>query len=303
MYFGGLEEGRVVGSLTMILRTVGCRWNRCTMCGFTADSAPAGAEDIIAQFMSAMAERQPDDKVVKIYTSGSFLDPEEMPVLARDSILQSLKGSGVERLVIESRPEHVTTERVASCMSAIPTEIGIGLESADDVVRERIINKGFTFEDFRRAAKIAHDGGARVKAYLLLKPPGLSEAEGIKDAISSAIAASKHADVLSLNLCNVQRWTPLEGIWQKGGYRPPWLWSAVEVLRASPSPIICDPLASGQSRGPHNCGECDGEVSAAIRKHSLTQDASVFNALTCRCIDVWRKVLDHEKRSFGTPLV
>ena len=49
-----LLDGRPVESLTMILRTVGCRWNRCTMCGYAGEGAPASAHDLIAQFECAM---------------------------------------------------------------------------------------------------------------------------------------------------------------------------------------------------------------------------------------------------------
>ena len=62
----------------MILRTVGCRWNRCTMCGYAGEGAPASADDLIIQFESAMEKCSPEVSVVKIYTSGSFLDSEEI---------------------------------------------------------------------------------------------------------------------------------------------------------------------------------------------------------------------------------
>ncbi|NTV27615.1 MAG: TIGR01210 family radical SAM protein, partial [Methanothrix sp.] len=34
-----LMDGSIAESLTMILRTVGCRWNRCTMCGYAGEGA------------------------------------------------------------------------------------------------------------------------------------------------------------------------------------------------------------------------------------------------------------------------
>ena len=58
--------------------------------------------------------------MVKIYTSGSFLDPDEMPLEARDEILKRLEALGIARLVIESRPEYVTASdgRGLSLMSS-----------------------------------------------------------------------------------------------------------------------------------------------------------------------------------------
>ena len=146
-----LLEGRPAESLTMILRTVGCRWNRCTMCGYASEGAPATAEDLLTQFDNARQRLSPDVKIMKIYTSGSFLDPREVPYPARDRILDLLKSAGIERLVIESRPEHINSERVEACLSRVETEFAIGLETSNDLIRQEIICKGFTFQDFRSA--------------------------------------------------------------------------------------------------------------------------------------------------------
>lgn len=297
-----LLDGRTVESLTVILRTVGCRWNRCTMCGYASEGAPATSEELLIQLSSAMQRLSPDVKVMKVYTSGSFLDPREVPEPVRDKVLHSLKSAGIERFVIESRPEHVTPERVLACLKVMETEFAIGLETSNDLIRQEIICKGFTFQDFALASKTVHELGGRVKAYLLLKPPLLSEGEALRDAISSARAARKYADVLSLNLCNVQRGTHVERLWERGEYRPPWLWSAVEVLRSVEGPIICDPVGAGTRRGPHNCGKCDASIAEAIREHALTQDTSVFKGLDCECKRAWQKVLELEECSFGSPL-
>jgi radical SAM enzyme (TIGR01210 family) len=298
-----LLNGQPVKSLTIILRTVGCRWNRCTMCGYASEGAPATAEDLMVQFNAAMKKLSGDDRVVKIYTSGSFLDPLEMPEEARAKILEDLQSRGIEKLVIESRPEYITQNRIEECLSSIKTEFAIGLETANDLIRQKIIRKGFAFQEFIDAAMTVHDMGGKVKAYLLLKPPFLSEGAAIRDAIISAKAARQHADILSLNLCNIQRGTVVERLWEHGEYRPPWLWSAVEVLKNVSYPIICDPVGAGARRGPHNCGECDAAIAKAIRSHDLTQDPGIFDDLDCNCKVAWQKIVELEEQTFGTPLV
>jgi radical SAM enzyme (TIGR01210 family) len=297
-----LLGNRPVPSLTVILRTSGCRWNRCTICGFASEGAPATSEDLMNQFHQAMQRLQPGDGIVKIYTSGSFLDPREVPEAAREGMLEMIRGAGIRRLIIESRPEHINGKLVKECTSKVETEFAIGLETANDLIREEIIQKGFTFQDFVSASKTVHLNGGRVKAYLLLKPPLLHEGEAIEDAVSSAEAARRHADVISLNLCNVQRGTVVERLWERGEYRPPWLWSAVEVLQRVEGPIICDPVGAGARRGPHNCGRCDSAVAEAIRRHALIQDQGPFDSLDCGCRAAWRKVVELEERAFGAPL-
>ncbi|HOC66737.1 MAG TPA: TIGR01210 family radical SAM protein, partial [Methanothrix soehngenii] len=146
-----LVDGRPAQALTMILRTVGCRWNRCTMCGYAGEGAPASADDLIIQFESAMEKCSPEVTVVKIYTSGSFLDSEEMPAGARIEILRRLENAGIEKLIIETRPEYVNPDAVEECLSHLQTEFAMGLESANDLIREHLIRKGFLFQDFVRA--------------------------------------------------------------------------------------------------------------------------------------------------------
>jgi archaeosine synthase beta-subunit len=298
-----LLDGREAAALTMILRTVGCRWNRCTMCGYASEGAPATAEDLVAQFENAMQRSSPDVHVVKIYTSGSFLDPQEMPLAARDVVLRRLEAAGIKRLVIETRPEYITAERIEKCLSHLQTEFAIGLETSNDLIREQVIRKGFSFQDFVAASEAVHRQGGRVKAYLLLKPPLLSEGEAMRDAIASARAARNHADILSLNLCNIQRNTTVERMWERGEFRPPWLWSALEVLKSVPGPMVCDPVGAGTRRGPHNCGQCDAAIAEAIRAHALSQDVSAFDRLDCNCKQTWQDLMELEVRSFGTPLV
>lgn len=297
-----LVDGRQAESLTMILRTVGCRWNRCTMCGYAGEGAPASAQDLVAQFEWALGRSAPEVSVVKIYTSGSFLDPDEMPVEARDEILRRLEALGIARLVIETRPEFVTSRTVESCLSHIPTEFAIGLETASDLIRDRIIRKGFSFQDFVSASEAVYLQGGSVKAYLLLKPPLLTEGQAMRDAIASAKIARGYANVISLNLCNVQRNTVVERMWEKGEFRPPWLWSALEVIKSVPGPIVCDPVGAGTRRGPHNCGQCDDAIANAIRVHALSQDVGPLNGLDCQCKSTWQELMDLEEDSFGSVL-
>ena len=298
-----LLDGRPAESITMILRTVGCRWNRCTMCGYAGEGAPATAGDLINQFDWAMGRSSPDVSVVKIYTSGSFLDSDEMPVEARDEILGRLKAMGISRLVIESRPEYITGEGVEACLSHLSTEFAIGLESSNDLIREKAIRKGFSFRDFVAASELVHRQGGRIKAYILLKPPLLTEGQAMRDAIATGLAARPHADMLSLNLCNVQRNTVVERMWQRGEFRPPWLWSALEVLKSVPGPIVCDPVGAGTRRGPHNCGECDERIASAIRDHALSQDVGPLRSLDCSCKSTWRELMELEEGAFGAVLL
>ncbi|HIH69127.1 MAG TPA: archaeosine biosynthesis radical SAM protein RaSEA [Methermicoccus shengliensis] len=302
-------------SLTVILRTVGCYRARegraCTMCGYIRDCAttPPTSSELVRQMERALSKAPSGAFVLKLYTSGSFFDPTEVPEEARRTILRMCAHERVERLVVETRCELATKNVLEEAASIMPRlEIAIGLESASDAVRGECIGKGTTFSDYEAAVMRASALGIPTKTYLLLKPPFLSEGEAMQDVLSSIEKVAPLSRRISVNLCNVQRGTLVERLWRRGEYRPPWLASAVEILleakRAHGNHVImCDPVGAGSARGPHNCGRCDRAVANAIRSFSETQDVSYLEEVReeCECYGIWRRVLALDHRGYGTP--
>ncbi len=304
------ENNSVEYCLTIILRTRGCYWARkegCIMCGYNVESDArvtqqnlANQIDFVRKEVEKPEKLDKAPKIIKVFTSGSFFDPSEVSEETRFKIYNFVEEFGAEKLIVESRPEFVENAEEVSRRDFI-LEVGIGLESVDDFIRNRIINKGFTFESFRKASEFLKERGFGVKVYLLLKPPFVSEGEAIRDAVSSSktLIEGELADVISLNLTNVQSATYVEMLWRRGFYRPPWLWSAVEVLRNVKEMgglIISDPVAAGRKRGPHNCGKCDTGFASVIRKFSLTQNLRDLN-VGCDCRGWWEDYVVSEKVS------
>ncbi|MFP4625286.1 MAG: archaeosine biosynthesis radical SAM protein RaSEA [Natronomonas sp.] len=306
----------VVSSLTIILNTGGCRWARaggCTMCGYVAESVEGGTvspENLSRQIEVALEhERERADdpaELVKIYTSGSFLDEREVPAETREEIARTFADR--DRIVLESLPDFVDPEKLRPFTDrGIETDVAIGLETATDRIRHDAVNKYFDFADFEAACDRAVEAGAGVKAYLLLKPPFLSESEAVADMERSVrnCAAVEGCHTVSMNPTNVQRHTMVEALYHDGGYRPPWLWSVAEVLASTADVdaiVVSDPVGQGSDRGPHNCGECDDLVARAIEDFDRRQDPSVFDQVTCSCEETWEYVMD-EETAYNQPLV
>jgi radical SAM enzyme (TIGR01210 family) len=299
----------ILPSLTIILKTSGCRHDRCRMCSYRHERYPGG-EDLVIDQLRWVAEHHDLAKaaMVKVYTSGSFFDPGEVPAGAAHYAAELFAGKLV---IAETRPEYVETGRLEEFISRIdtgvhttPLTVAIGLETITDTIREKSIDKGFSFDDFLQATAKARKAGAGVKAYLLQKPLFLTESEANDDMERSIRALEGIADAVSMNPCTVQKNTELEYYWQRGAYRPPYLWSVLSVLLSSPYPLTCDPVGGGRARGPHNCGECDREIVEAIRSYSLTADRSLLSAVLekeCACREEWEFVLDNE-RPYSLPL-
>ncbi|HID19583.1 MAG TPA: TIGR01210 family radical SAM protein [Methanophagales archaeon] len=293
------EDQKAMPSLTVILRTAGCYWRKCTMCGFWQESADVSHADILTQLEHSLRNSPDEEFILKIFTSGSFLDEREIPGETRREIAAMVKKrKGIKKLIVETRPEFVSAAKIADLKGVEHLELAIGLETADDFIRSNYINKGFSFDDYRAASKLVKECGATVKTYLLLKPPFVSEKKAIEDVIKSTELVAPYSSTISLNLCNVQKYTILENLWRKGYYRPPWLWSAVEALKAIKRrniTVMSDPVGAGQERGPHNCGKCDHAIKETIREFNITQDLDVLERqIDCECEAVWQALLKYD---------
>ncbi|MCE7741266.1 MAG: archaeosine biosynthesis radical SAM protein RaSEA [Candidatus Heimdallarchaeota archaeon] len=303
-------------ALVLILPTRGCSWalsksGGCSICGYIYDNPLQPDYDIMLHsFKEILTQKIEKDLKysLKLFTSGSFLDTREVPLeIQKEMMKEAAKYDQIEEIVLESRPEYVTEsvlDNIAEHIEISKIEIAIGLESANNAILQNSINKGFFWEDFVKATNRIKDKGARVKAYLLFKPPFISEFDSINDILESV---SKVADLgvntVSINAMSIHRGTFLSQLFEKQLYRTPWLWSLLhlcqEIKQKFPDMrLICDVVAGGSERGAHNCGECDKEIISILKKFVLNQDSSALKEeVTCSCKTEWRSFLFSEKIS------
>jgi hypothetical protein len=228
-----------------------------------------------------------------------------VPAETRQAIAEAFADR--ERIVVESLPDFVEREKLADFTGVgLETDVAVGLETATDRVRHDCVNKYFDFSDFEAACAEAREADAGVKAYLLMKPPFLSESEAIADMESSIrrCTDAEGCHTVSMNPTNVQRYTMVDQLHFRGGYRPPWLWSVAEVLESTADVdaiVVSDPVGHGSDRGPHNCGECDDLVQEAIKDFDLRQDPSVFSEVSCECEATHDAVVEREA-AYNLPL-
>lgn len=310
------KGGKRITALVVILRTTGCSWSRstttvggCTMCGYINDclasGTPPNPDDLLEQFRSAVDKYQNKQfSLIKIFTSGSFIDDAEVPKTAQKSIMDLCQNLGVPRVIFESRPDFITSQKLKE-ISTIYTgelQVAIGLETSNDDIRKFAINKGFEFQDYCNAVKTARDFGILIKTYLLLKPLFVTERDGISDVVQSIRALSNGlTDCISINPVNIQKYTLVEYLFNRRDYRPPWLWSVIsvlgqgyEILRDTKINLLSQPTAGGTRRGAHNCGKCDKSVLEAINKFSISNDPQALRSVTCNCREIWRDTIDLE---------
>ncbi len=297
--------------LMVILAAPGCAWastSGCSNCSFPSfgTGKPVSANDYTAQLEAAVAGIRPDlsgPLRVELFVSGSFLNPEEVPEAGQAALVgRAAAIPGVRNVLIESRPEYVTGAALGRALAAagpVPLTVAIGLESADAGIRERRINKGFTWDDFAAAAARIGEAGASLLVYILLKAIATTEAEGIADAISSAEQVFSLAERLglptsiALEPCFVGPGTPLAEAHAAGHYRPPWLWSVFAVIRRIAPLGRIEVGLSDEGLGPaqvaHNCERCSATARRALVRFNQTHDPAVLDdpALSCPCHAEW----------------
>ncbi len=296
-----LPDGTHCTAATVIFRTRGCAWwwkSGCTFCGYFNDVRDdVTADDMFAQWDEA--KRRLDDfegcSMIKVYTSGTFFEDRENPPEWQEAILKETHERGLH-LVIEAQAQMCTPEKITWVAEHHPgCTVAIGLEAYDDAVLRFHVNKGFSTKQWHRSIDMLRENGLRVKTYLLFKPPFMSEGDALELTSKWVSEVAPLSDDVSVNPMNIQRGTIVDRLYRNREYRPPWLWSLVEMLERthddiaeSGARIIVHPTAGGRPRGAHNCGSCDADVVAAIERYSVSADIREFADLDCQCRGVWR---------------
>jgi radical SAM enzyme (TIGR01210 family) len=306
-----LSYSGVSDTMYMILPTPGCSWalgdsGGCTMCSYISDSpmVKIDSKKLFELFKEEFEKYELTDyTVIKIFVSGSFLNPLELDIESRDKILKYLsENEHIKEIVVESRPEYIKKEDLEDIFSIIGNklfEISIGLESADNFTRDIKINKGFTKKDFEdgigilKGLKDKHD--IKSKAYILVKPILTNEKEAIDDAIKTAIYCDKiGVDRLSFTPVTVHRGTLLEFLWKRKAYQPSWIWSCVEIINNIREnitiPSLMDTSGFGSRRGPYNCKKCNKDLKHLIINSNLKQSQIEYE---CNCKNEWYGIIEN----------
>lgn len=281
------------------------------MCGYGVDSA-LGTKVKKGQLLSQLqivfnyiAVLHP--KMTAITPIGSFFDSKEFPSSLRRMLLKKLQRLSYPKVFqVESRPEYILKADAEGEMDLIDkllgqktVIVGIGLETSSDFIRQFCINKGFNGDVFTKACEILHEHNLLVKAYLLLKPPFLSEGEALQDCLSSVSFAFSHgADLVDVSPCRVYPYTLCSLLFEKKTYRPPWLWTTLELLRKLPEDIAKNVSISTwgippySDNLPYNCARCSEKVNWYLRLWRLSKDPLLLKEardISCQCKTDWEK--------------
>jgi len=231
-------DGEQIPTATLFLTNRECPY-RCLMCDLwmnTLDSTvPSGA--IAAQIAYAL-ERLPRfsggslgsrrETQIKLYNAGSFFDLRAIPPTDYPEIATEVAEFG--RVVVECHPAFIGA-RTLEFSRLIPgkLEVAIGLETAHPDTLDSL-NKRFSIDDFRRAADFLARNDIDLRVFLLLRPPFMTEAEGLRWAKISLDAAFNSGAAVCCIIPTRGGNGAMERLAEHGDFAPPSLWSLEQAV-------------------------------------------------------------------------
>ena len=308
----GHLDDQPIRRLIIFLRSTGCEWvektGGCTMCGFycaTSRGREVSADEYVAQFEHVMdAVDLGDYPIVSIYNDGNIFNEREMPVDAIEKICSYIDGyKNIKKVVVESRIDYSPDEHVAKMKKALngrQLEVAFGFESANAQVMNLCINKGFSANNFDVFHSRMQGMGVLTKPLLLVKPPFLAEGEAIDDILQTiSYCVSRGIDYVDLEVTTVEKNTVVHELWKNDLYRPPWLWTVVDLLQqcrerfGDRAHVYVSPwnYSVESLDWARNCGKCDAEITEAIQRYNSRFDTAEFDGLDCSCREEWKEAV------------
>lgn len=151
---------------------------RCLMCDLwkntTGEKTPPGA---IPHQISRALEQLPPARHIKLYNSGNFFDTKAIPPEDYRTIAALLEP--FETVIVECHPKLIN-ERCLHFRDMLrgKLEVAIGLETAHPDVLQKL-NKRMDLDDFLQSVQFLTDNDIPTRAFTLLRPPFLTEQEGV----------------------------------------------------------------------------------------------------------------------------
>jgi radical SAM enzyme (TIGR01210 family) len=274
------SSGKIEDTGIIFLTNRECTFH-CLMCDLwkntTDNSVPVGA--IPAQIEYAL-QQMPSSKHLKLYNSGSFFDSRAIPGEDYKKIASLV--SGFETVIVENHPRLVD-DRVLRFRDMLKTElhIAMGLETVNPEIL-LALNKQMTTDDFSNSVSFLSQNGIKSRAFILLRPPFMSEAEGIYWAERS-LDFSFSSGVECCTVIPVRGGNgAMEVLKEQGQFSPPDIRSLEKVLEYGIDLKAGRVFADTWDLGLFStCSKCLDQRTARLTEMNLTQ--KIQEEIKCTC--------------------
>ncbi|NQU33382.1 MAG: radical SAM protein [Bacteroidetes bacterium] len=273
-------SGKIEDIATIFLTNKECPFH-CLMCDLwkntTDKPVPVGA--IPNQIEWALAQ-MPEVKHLKLYNSGSFFDNKAISEEDYNRIASLLHN--FDTVIVESHPKFIN-EKCLRFRDMIKPElqVAIGLETVHPEVLLKL-NKQMTLDDFKTAVDFLSKNRISSRAFVLLRPPFLSESEGVywaKQSIDFAFSVGVECCiVIPVRAGN----GAMELLMESGNFTPPNIYSLETVLEygieLNSGRVFADVWDLGLFS---NCEKCIDKRTSRLTAMNLSQKFECRVACTC----------------------
>ena len=308
---------------TLIIPGGGCAYYRakkgdvCPFCAFPDFSRyvikGAGHEkdfspwtlsaDIYQQMYNSAVSAPGEFQKLAVFNGGSFFPSPEIPATTQRYIYENVaKRDNIRQLMVEAYPSYIAKSKLIEARAILGTTdlmVAVGFESISDKVRNSYLKKRIDLALFEKKVAMMQDLGVQVFIYAFLKAPQLSERQAIDEALATLeYLHNLGVDEIALSCAFVPPGTALETQYNNGEFRPPWLWSIVEIMQQAR--LYGWPLSIGGFEdtpppvaGPNNCPDCDKQVNEFIAGYRLLGETPLVQP-SCHCRHEWRETLQQD---------
>ena len=210
---------------------LGCP-NDCIFCnqksisGQKSNMTKEKAKEIIENYLKSIDKENAQIEIA--FFGGSFTAIEEE---RQEELLQVasefVKSGQVESIRVSTRPDAIDKKILKRLKKYKVKTIELGVQSSNNYILKRI-NRGHTFEDVKRAAKLIRWNGFRLGVQMMV---GLPESTTIDEINTAKELIKLKPKMVRIYPVLVIKNTPLEKELEKGTYKPLTVVQAVEVCK------------------------------------------------------------------------
>jgi radical SAM enzyme (TIGR01210 family) len=245
-----------------------------------------------------------------IFNGGSFLS---MPSLIQVEIIKEIvKHPSLKRIVIESRAELITNDRVGLISEILQSAgknltVRIGVETQDDSLRLKFLRKGHSRKQLHQAVEVLKKNNVSSGGYVLLNPvPELEPLWAVNEAVATIEWILGELGMNEAYFCstNVGPGTVLEKYWLEGKFNPASLWMVLKVLNSISNftgrvhllPFKDEPqliaissnhVLRGVKQSLEDAKGCDLAFHKMFDTYRMTMNPEVLNHPECDCKPGW----------------
>ncbi|MFN3192757.1 MAG: radical SAM protein [Aureliella sp.] len=283
------SSGQSADCLTVLIRGSECSF-RCLMCDLWksthAGKTPLGS--IPAQLRIAFQRQRgvsgTDPNWIKLYNASNFFAPVNVPTEDLNEIASLV--CDFDRVIVENHPR-LTTSHIKQFASRLNgrLEVAMGLETIHEGVLESL-NKGMDLSHFSDSCRQLRAWNVDIRVFVLLRPPGLDENEGIEWCRKSIEFAfnlgARHVSIIPVRAGN----GAIEYLQRHGVFEPPLVRSAEallnEYLADQRGVVTVDTWCWQHLRG--QCERCADARRLRIEKMNLQRERIALPCLQCDCM-------------------